>query len=225
MSNRTDVTSRTFADLEQLLADLLSDVPDSRFLWCTAGTGFDTHVERCEGLLLGGASAPGFLSEPGGQCTLTQTRVLGLPAGECDPLESWVPVLESVSLSEQSLLVVTDEIDATVLKTLLINVHRETISCCVIGAGGLADISAFLKSGEMANAGMDIVKQLPLIDRVSIRRAASVIFSGEEQELEGAMSPVELIHVGGSDVHDLTRRLEFMRCAIRDEDVRQGHVQ
>lgn len=224
MNAHTDVTPRPFADLEQLLSDLLSDVPDSRFLWCTAGTGFDTHVERCRGLLLGGASAPGFLNEPGGQCTLMQTRVLGLPAGECDPLEVWVPVLEVVVKNEQSLLVVADDVDTQVLKTLLVNVDRETISCCVIGAGGFADINAFLQSGEMAKAGTAVVKQLSLIDRVSIRRAASVIFSGEEQDLEGTMSSIELIHVGGSDVHDQMRRLEFLRCAIRDEDVRQGHV-
>ena len=215
---RTD----TDADLEQLLANLLDDVRDSRFLWCTTGIGFDTWVEPCEGLILGGACAPSFLNEAGGQCTLHQARILGLPGGDLDPLETWLPILESVIKNEESLLIIADEIDATVLQTLLVNVQRETLSCCVIGTGGPADITGFLASGALADQGARIVKQLPLIDRVCVRRAVSVVFSGDEQELEGSMSPVQLIHVGGADVQDQARRLEFLRCAIRDADLGQG---
>ena len=220
----SDPPSHTFEDLEQLLAQLLADVRDSRFLWCTAGVGFDTWVEPCAGLILGGACAPGFLTEAGGQCTLHQARVLGLPGGDSDPLETWVPILESVNENEESLLVIADEIDATVLQTLLVNVRHETLSCCVIGTGGPADITGFLSSDALADTGARIVKQLPLIDRVWIRRAVSVVFSGDELELEGSMSPVQLIHVGGADMHDQARRLEFLRCAIRDADLGQGHV-
>ena len=219
-----DTFRHTDADLKELLDDLLDQVPDSRLLWCTAGTGFDTWVESLEGLILGGACAPGFLTEPGSQCTLSQTRVLGLPEGDLDPLEVWVPVLESVNKNEESLLVIADEIDATVLRTLLVNVQHETISCCVIGTGGPADITAFLPAGAMANRGTRIVTQLPLVDQIWIRRAVSVVFSGDEQELTGHMSPVQLIHVGGADAHDQQRRLECMRCAIRDADLEQGHV-
>lgn len=220
----SDTATHTFADLEQLLAKLLADVGDSRFLWCTAGIGFDTWVEPCEGLIMGGACAPGFLNEAGGQCTLYQARVLGLPGGEPDPLENWVPILESVNENKQSLLVIADEIDATVLQTLLVNVQHETLSCCVIGTGGPADITAFLSSGALADKAAQIAKHLPLIDRVWVRRAVSVVFSGDELELEGSMSPVQLIHVGGADAHDQARRLEFLRCAIRDADLGQGHV-
>jgi hypothetical protein len=228
MTDPTDVTSRSFADLEQLLAELLRDVPDSRFVWCADSLGFETHAERCEALLLGGAIAPGFLPA-GGWLNLNQTRVLALPAGMRGPLRKWVPFLEQLAMEKSSLLVVADEIDTPLLRTLVANHLRGTISCIVIGTGGPADINAFSKQSvdvdEIESAAENILKQLPRIGSVQVRRAASIIFSDEQQELEGTMSTVELIHVGGSDVEDLGRRRKFLECAIRDEDAWQGHGQ
>lgn len=228
MTGPTDVKSRPFADLEQFLAELLRDVPDSRFLWCTRGNSFETYAERCEALLLGGSIAPGFLPA-GGWADLNHTRVLALPAGMRGPLQKWVPFLEQLSSEKYSLLVVADEIDTPLQDILVANAIRGLISICVIGTGGPADINSFSKQSvhvdEMESAAKDILKQLPLIGSVQIRRAVSIIFSGEEEELEGTMSTVELIHVGGSDSEDQSRRLEFLKCAIRDEDARQGHGQ
>jgi hypothetical protein len=228
MTDPTDVTSRSFADLEQLLAELLRDVPDSRFVWCAESVGFETHAERCEALLLGGAIGPAFLPA-GGWVKLNQTRVLALPAEMRGPLRKWVPFLEQLSLEKSSLLVVADEIDTPLLRMLAVNNLRGTFPCSVIGTGGPADINAFSKQSvhvdemETLDGAKDILKQLPRIGSVQVRRAASIIFSDEQQELEGTMSTVELIHVGGSDVEHQGRRRKFLECAIRDEDARQGH--
>jgi len=136
--------------------------------------------------------------------------------GESAPVRDWIPLLESVAKNAKSLLVVVDDvaedIDEEVLRALVANVQRKAISCCVIRAGRLAGADAFLPSGPLAAQGEGIVEQLPRIDRVWVRRAATYLQISREDDsradnikLEKTMSRVHLIYVGGADANDQAR--------------------
>jgi hypothetical protein len=54
-------------------------------------------------------------------------------------VQEWLPLMESVQRNYESLLLVTDEIDAVLLATFIINARRETMGCCVVHSASLSE--------------------------------------------------------------------------------------
>ena len=197
--------------------------------------GFETTVFQRKGLVLGGAWSPQFLRDardpPSGtwisgagfvpwtlglrnpRVVLIRRATQGLPA--------WLPLLDSVATAKESLLLVTEEIDRTLLETLIVNSLKGTLACCAVYlderrnaavATSLGEPCGFLEKPPLQT------KQLPQPVLAWVRRTATVVFSNDEEARQSALSELTVISVGGENYDDQQDRLQALLRAIENGD-------
>jgi hypothetical protein len=234
-----------YEDLAQLLTELQGTMQDSRSIWCRLGTQFETTVTHCKGLRIGGAWSPVFLPSPG-TLQLSRPRVLFVESA-LNPVQDWVPLMEGVLRTYESLLVVTDEIDPMLLAAFRINAHKKTLSCCVVRtapvsgpswSGGVTaekpqgprlslPKSTFGRGGHRTDQSFGKgrhsppkqVDGLPLGEEALIRKAAGMFFPTTE-EWSASLEDVAVIEVGGDHYEDQEARLRFVNEWLRQQDKR-----
>jgi hypothetical protein len=233
-----------YGDLEQLLTELQGTMQDSRSIWCTLGTRFETIVTHRKGLRIGGAWSPNFLSDPG-TLQLTHPRVLFVESA-LNPLQDWLPLMEAVARNYESLLVVTDEIDPVLLATFIINTRKDTLVCCAVRPvpiseqswleGVTADKPEGLRLslsdssfgrrghrresfGKGRHSPPKRADEVPLCEEALVRKAAAVVFP-LAGEWSASLENVAVIQVGGEYHEDQQARLRFVNEWLRQQDKR-----
>ena len=204
-------------DLLPLVAGARQRVPDDRHIWCSASETFGSRLTERRGLLLGGAFSPHFLRdstatswETPWTVRLRHCRVVICDQAAREPLAAWLPLMESVAGSGESLLVVTETIDSELLATFIVNACKGTLPVCVVhpvrGRSGNA-----LAGAQFATppAGPD---QLLRIDDVWVRRTATVCFptAGDPLSSAAALQDFVVIETGGENHEDQFDRLRFL---------------
>jgi hypothetical protein len=201
-------------DLRELLEEILTTVPDSRSVWCTAALHFETTVVHRRGLLLGGAWAPQLLRDREElwpvpwTMTLAQPRVLTVERA-AGPFWKWLPLLESVSKAGESLVVATDEACDDFLRTLIANLERRTIKACAVRSSAAAS----LLTGACPDPPGD-PRSLARVKEAWIRKDASVLFPWNDGDWPSA-AEIAVVEVGGEDCEDQRARLRFFAEALR----------
>ncbi len=167
--------------------------------------------------MLGGAFSPHFLRdstatswETPWTVRLRHCRVVICDQAAREPLAAWLPLMESVAGSGESLLVVTETIDSELLATFIVNACKGTLPVCVVhpvrGRSGNA-----LAGAQFATppAGPD---QLLRIDDVWVRRTATVCFpkAGDPLSAAAALQDFVVIETGGENHEDQFDRLRFL---------------
>jgi hypothetical protein len=208
---------RDLRDLRELLEKILTTVPDSRSVWCTAALHFETTVVRRRGLLLAGAWAPQLLRD--GEelwpvpwtMKLQQPRVLTVERAS-GPFWKWLPLLESVSKAGESLVVATDEVGDDFLHTLITNLEQRTIKACAVRSSGAIPCL----DRHCATPPNDH-RSLARVREAWIRKDASVLFPWNDGDWPSA-DEVAVVEVGGEDCEDQRARLRFFAEALREKD-------
>src|SRR6476620_8299194 len=106
-------------DLLALVDGARRQVADDRYIWCSASDTFDSRLLQRRGILLGGAYSPHFLrdaSETRWEVPWT-VRLRHCRVAICDQAAQqsvpiWLPLMEEIVRAGESLLVVTESIDA-----------------------------------------------------------------------------------------------------------------
>ncbi len=208
-------------DLPALLAEARRTVPDDRHIWCTASDRFESTITRRRGLLLGGALSPHFLRDTTDTLMnvpwavrLHRCRVFVCDRAAHEPVAAWVPLMEAVVASGESLLVVTETIGTELLHTFVVNAVRATLGVCAVlpprdrhgnPAPGLAALARGCATPP-AQPG-----QLPRIGEAWVRRTATALFpSADEAALAAALQDFAVIETGGENHEDQVARLRFL---------------
>jgi hypothetical protein len=204
-------------DLLPLIAEARRLVPDDRHIWCSASETFDSRLTQRRGLLLGGALSPHFLRDSTAMCwdtpwtvRLRHCRVVVRDKAAHQPLAAWLPLMESVARAGESLLVVTETIDAELLATFIVNAFKGTLPvCAVYPVRGRSGSPAPGTQFATPPAGVD---QLLRIDDVWIRRTATVCFpaAGDPLSSAGALQDFGVIETGGENHEDQFDRLRVL---------------
>ena len=211
------MTVNEYPDLLALIADARRLVPDDRHIWCTASETFDSRVVQRRGLLLGGAVSPHFLRDttafswdvPWG-VRLRHCRVAVCDKAAHEPLSAWLPLMEAVAGSGESLLVVTDTIGSELLQTFVVNAFKGTLPVCVVHPA--RDRYGSPASGAQFATPPTGPGQLPRIDDVWIRRTATACFptAGDPAWSAAALQNFAVIETGGENHEDQYNRLRFL---------------
>lgn len=212
-------------DLSELLAEVRYTVQDSRFLWCTGSIGFETTVTRERGIVLGGAMSPMFLLDRRDTelsyrapwtVKLYRPRILVLREEDASSIQEWVPMLEALAKKEESLLVVAEKMDPTVLNTLIVNFRREVLSCCAVWNGSLSGIATLANVHPTLPTTPD---KLHRASQVWVRKGATVIFPEPDDRLGSSTREIVVVNIGGTDVdNQLARMRAFMKALSREKD-------
>ncbi|MBA2433363.1 MAG: hypothetical protein H0V56_14815 [Chthoniobacterales bacterium] len=204
-------------DLLALLAQARAIVPDDRHIWCCASETFDSRLRQQRGLLLGGAFSPHFLRDNSAMWSdtpwtmrLRHCRVAVCSQAAQEPLAAWLPLMEAIAGSGESLLVVTDTIDSELLSTLVVNAVKGTLRVCVVHP--VRDRSGGATAGAQLAAPPTSADQLLRIDDVWVRRTATACFPKPEDPLAAAaaLQNFVIIETGGENHEDQYDRLRFL---------------
>ena len=216
--------SADYSDLRDVLAEVSRNVTDSRLIWCTTADGFETTVSSRRGLILGGAWSPRFLRDrEAAWWNIPWTMNLRAPAivtieKAVMPLSEWLPLMETIAQAGTSLLLVTRDVSTELLRTFIINVLKETLSCCVVQmAEGLDEWGVAMISTPWGVLGTPPKKAngLPQAAEAWIRRTATVLFPAPDSGWLPSQD-ITIISVGGKNHDDQHDRLRFLVEAIQN---------
>jgi hypothetical protein len=202
-------------DLLALISDARRIVPDDRHIWCSASDTFDSRLVQRRGLLLGGAISPHFLRDAAAESwdtpwsiRLRHCRVVVCDEAAQEPLAVWLPLMEALVASGESLLVVTEMIDAELLQTFVVNTFKGSLRVCVVQPTATRESA---RGTRFATPPGD-PNQLPRVDDVWVRRSATACFptAGDPAWPAAALQNIAIIETGGENHDDQIDRLRFL---------------
>ena len=216
--------SNDYGDLVEVLAEVMPGAADSRFVWCVAANGFETTVSRRQGVILGGAWSPHFLRDDedlwwGVPWTvrLWAPRIVTIERAVA-PLQQWLPLMEAIAKAGESMLVVTREISAELLQTIIVNSLKKTLSCCVARVVESLPGYGLPATGvpwEFVETPPGAADRLPQAAEAWVRRTATLLFPAPAGGWLPPVSDVTIISVGGENHEDQQDRLRFLVKTIQ----------
>ena len=216
--------SAGYGDLLYILDDVRRNVADSRLIWCTTADGFETTVSSRRGLILGGAWSPHFLRDrEAAYWDVPWTMNLRAPTivtieKAVMPLSEWLPLMEAIAQAGTSLLLVTRDVSTELLRTLIVNALKQTLSCCVVEmAEDLTGWGVPVTSTPWRVLGNPPKKVdgLPQAAEAWIRRTGTVLFPAPDSDWVPSQE-ITLISVGGKNHDDQHDRLRFLVETIQN---------
>ncbi|MBA2270450.1 MAG: hypothetical protein H0W20_07625 [Chthoniobacterales bacterium] len=205
------------ADLLALVSEARRLVADDRHIWFSSSETFRSRLVQRRGLLLGGAYSPQFLRDTTAMSwdvpwmvRLRHCRVVVCGQAAQEPLAAWLPLMEAVVASGESLLVVADVVSSELLNTFIVNAFKGSLRVCVVHSG--RDHGGSAAPGAQFATPPATPEQLLRIDDVWVRRTATVCFPAKEEPLASAaaLQNFAIIETAGENHEDQCDRLRFL---------------
>ena len=127
-------------EIGKLLASALKAVGPEGVVEVEEGKSLETEQEIVGGMQFDkGFLSPYFMTDPGSlECVLNDPALL-IYEKKISNLRDFLPVLESISTSGKSLLVIAEDVDGEALAGLVVNKIRGVLKCCAVKAPGFGD--------------------------------------------------------------------------------------
>ena len=128
------------AEIGKLLASALEEVGTDGVVEVEEGKSLETEKEVVDGMQIDkGFLSPYFMTDPGSlECVLADPAIL-IYEKKISNLREFLPVLEQISSTGKSLLVIAEDVDGEALAGLVVNKIRGVLKCCAIKAPGFGD--------------------------------------------------------------------------------------
>ncbi len=127
-------------EIGKLLASALDDVGTEGVVEVEEGKSLETEKELVKGMQFDkGFLSPYFITDPGSlECVLADPAIL-VYEKKISNLRDFIPLLEAISTSGKSLLVIAEDVDGEALAGLVVNRIRGVLNCCAVKAPGFGD--------------------------------------------------------------------------------------
>eukprot|EP00567_Pseudictyota_dubia_P017437 CAMPEP_0197446236 /NCGR_PEP_ID=MMETSP1175-20131217/11231_1 /TAXON_ID=1003142 /ORGANISM="Triceratium dubium, Strain CCMP147" /LENGTH=567 /DNA_ID=CAMNT_0042977315 /DNA_START=37 /DNA_END=1736 /DNA_ORIENTATION=+ len=134
------ISANSDTEIGTLISDAMERVGKEGVITVQDGKTLENELEVVEGMKFDrGYISPYFITDPKTQtCELENPLVL-LVEKKVSALQQLVPLLESVIKSQQSLLIVAEDVESEALATLVVNKLRAGIKVCAVKAPGFGD--------------------------------------------------------------------------------------
>jgi len=124
----------------RLLADALKEVGPDGVVEIEEGKSLETEKEVVEGMQFDkGYVSPYFMTDPGTLGCVLEDPVILVHEKKISNLRDFLPLLEAVSSSGRSLLVIAEDVEGEALAGLVVNKLRGVLKCCAVKAPGFGD--------------------------------------------------------------------------------------
>lgn len=197
-------------EVGKLLASALEAVGTEGVVEIEEGKSLETEKEVVAGMQFDkGFLSPYFMTNPGSlECVLKDPMIL-IYEKKISNLRDFVPVLEAISTSGKSLLVIAEDVDGEALAGLVVNKIRGVLSCCAVKAPGFGDRrKAMLGDIAALTGGTLISEDLGLkLENITLKdmgTAKKVVIDKDETTI------IE----GGGKKSDMKARCEQLRAQI-----------
>lgn len=126
-------------EIGELLADAMDRVGQDGVITIDESRTAETELEVVEGMQFGnGFIAPYFATNEKNECVLEDPYIL-MFGHKLSTLQEMLPVLEFVSRSGKSLLVIAEDVDGEALAALVVNKLKGVLKVCAVKAPGYGD--------------------------------------------------------------------------------------
>jgi chaperonin GroEL len=154
-NNDPEVGKLITSALEAVGRDGIVTIEESR-------TG-DTYLETVEGIQFDrGFKSPYFVTDNATMSSILDSPYILLYDGKISVAKELLPILESVSSENKSLLIIAEDIDQEALATLIVNKMRGTIKVCAVKAPDFGDRRKLIME--------DIIKTINILKGKTILR-------------------------------------------------------
>ena len=124
----------------KLIAEAFNRVGKDGVITVEESKGMDTYIDVVEGMQFdkGYLSSHFMTNQEKLQAVLTKPKVL-LYDGRISTMNEILPILEGIAQTNQSLLIIADDVETEVLGTLVVNKLRGALSVCAVKAPAFGD--------------------------------------------------------------------------------------
>jgi chaperonin GroEL len=183
LENVATIAANGDREVGKLLAAALAEVGKDGVVEIEEGKSMGMEKEVVEGMQFDkGFVSPYFMTDPGSlECVLEKPLIL-LYEKKISSLRDFIPLLEAVASSGQTLLVIAEDVDGEALAAMVVNKLRGTLKCAAVKAPGFGDRrKAILGDLQVLTGGKLISEDLGIkIENVQLSdlgRAEKVVIS------------------------------------------------
>jgi chaperonin GroEL len=215
-NNDPEVGKLITSALEAVGRDGIVTIEESR-------TG-DTYLETVEGIQFDrGFKSPYFVTDNATMSSILDSPYILLYDGKISIAKELLPILESVSSENKSLLIIAEDIDQEALATLIVNKMRGTIKVCAVKAPDFGDRRKLIMEDIAILTGGQVVStekgmKLSRFDKAwfgqarkaTIQKEASTIIDGK-----GEVTQIE------SRIDDLKNQIDNAKTPFETEKLQE----
>mmetsp|Transcript_4939 Transcript_4939/g.14099 ORF Transcript_4939/g.14099 Transcript_4939/m.14099 type:complete len:513 (-) Transcript_4939:71-1609(-) len=134
------ISANSDTEIGALISDAMERVGKEGVITVQDGKTLDNELEVVEGMKFDrGYISPYFITDAKTQTCEMENPLILLVEKKVSNLQQLVPLLESVIKSQQSLLIVAEDVESEALATLVVNKLRAGIKVCAVKAPGFGD--------------------------------------------------------------------------------------
>ena len=177
----------------KLIAGAFETVGVDGVITVEESNGIETSMEVVEGLQFDrGYLSPHFITDVDKMSASLENPYILLYDGRLSSVNDILPILESVSQQNRSLLIIADEVEGELLGTLVVNKMRGLINVCAVKAPGFGDRKkelmrdiatvtngTFISSEVGINLESANISHLGSCEKVTISKDTTTIVNGE----------------------------------------------
>jgi chaperonin GroEL len=181
-----------------LLADAMEKVGKDGVITVEEAKGVETVLEVVEGMQFDkGYVSPYFVTNPQKMLVEFEDPFILIHEKKIAAMKDLIPLLEKVSTSGKSLLVIAEDVEGEALATLVVNRLRGVLSCCAVKAPGFGDRRkamlediAILTRGQAFTEDLGVklesiaIKDLGRAQRVTADKDKTTIIGGEGKKTD-----------------------------------------
>lgn len=193
------ISAHNDASIGDFVARALDTVGKEGVVTVEEAKGTEIVLDVVEGMQFDrGYISPYFVTDPEKMIVEMQEPFILLCEKKINTMKDLVPLLEDISKTASSLLIISDNVESDALATLVLNKIRGILRCAAVKAPGFGDQRrALMQDIAILTGGILITEEMGLsLEHVSLKdlgRVSRVIVDKDKTTLVGGLGKKELI--------------------------------
>ncbi|MEE9558383.1 MAG: chaperonin GroEL, partial [Candidatus Brocadiales bacterium] len=156
------ISANNDSSIGDLLADAMEKVGKDGVITVEEAKGIETQLEVVEGMQFDrGYISPYFITNAQKMLVEFEEPYILIHEKKISAMKELVPILEKISSSGRSLLIIAEDVEGEALAALVVNRLRGVLSCCAVKAPGFGDRrKAMLEDISILTKGKAITEDL-----------------------------------------------------------------
>jgi len=206
------ISANSDAAIGKIIADAMDKVGKEGVITVEDGTGIQNELEVVEGMQFDrGYLSPYFANQKTAMTAELDYPFILLYDKKISSIHDLLPILEKVSKSGKSLLLVAEDVEGEALATLVVNNMRGILKVCAVKAPGFGDKrKAILEDIAVLTGGYVITEELGL----SLQKA-ELSDLGTAKKVQVSKENTVIVDGNGKTV-DINARIEQLRKQIKE---------
>lgn len=201
------ISSNSDSSIGKLIAEAMDKVKREGVITVEEAKGTETTVEVVEGMQFDrGYLSPHFITDPEKMETVMEKPYILITDKKLSTMKDLLPILESISQSGRSLVIISEDVEGEALATLIVNKLRGSLKVAAVKAPGFGDRRkemlediAILTGGAVVSEDKGLTLENTSLDmlgeaeKVSIDKDNTTIVNGfgEKSNIEARVNQIK----------------------------------